>query len=102
MLRIIGLAAVLAVALASRAEAQQVRSCGPRADIVKQLSGQYEEQTSAIGIADNGALLEILSSPDGKTWTLLFSLPTGISCLIATGQDLQVLPRLAAQLGPPA
>jgi len=83
------------------ASAQSPQSCAKRADIIKHLSGQFHEAPVAIGLSDNGSLLEILATTDGKTWTLLFSLPTGVSCLVATGQDWQALPRVA-QFGPPA
>jgi len=81
--------------------AQATGQCAKRTDIVKHLTGQYHETPVAIGLADNGSLLEILASNDGKTWTLLFSMPTGLSCLMATGQDWQSVP-LVAQVGPPA
>jgi len=83
------------------AEAQSPQSCAKRTDIIKHLTGQYHETPVAIGLSDNGSLLEILASSDGKTWTLLFSMPTGVSCLVATGQDWQALPRVA-EIGPPA
>ena len=87
---------------AAGAEAQQARLCGPRADLVKQLSGDYQERTMAVGIADNGnAVLEILASPNGSTWTLLYSMASGISCMVYTGQDWQQFPAVAA-LGPEA
>jgi hypothetical protein len=79
----------------------QAAQCAKRIDIIKHLTGQYQEAPVAIGLADNGSLLEILASTDGKTWTLLFSMPTGVSCLMATGQDWQSLPRMA-EVGPPA
>ena len=96
-------AAVVGAALiASPASAQSPpQSCAKRADIIKHLSGQFQEAPVAIGLSDNGSLLEILATTDGKTWTLLFSMPTGMSCLMATGQDWQALPRLA-EYGPPA
>lgn len=93
--------AAFAVAAPSPADAQGAQACGKRADIIKHLAGQYQEQPVAIGLADNGSLVEILTSTDGGTWTLIFSLPTGMSCLVATGQDWQSLPRVA-ELGPPA
>ncbi len=83
------------------AAAQAPQSCAKRMDIIKHLSGQFHEAPVALGLADNGSLLEILASTDGKTWTLLFSMPTGMSCLMATGQDWQSLPRVA-EMGPPA
>lgn len=83
------------------AAAQSPQSCAKRTDIIKHLTGQFHETPVAIGLSDNGSLLEILASTDGKTWTLLFSSPAGVSCLMATGQDWQSLPRLA-EVGPPA
>jgi len=83
------------------ADAQSPAQCAKRMDIIKHLTGQFHETPVAVGLADNGHLLEILASTDGKTWTLLFSTPAGMSCLMATGQDWQSLPRLA-EVGPPA
>jgi hypothetical protein len=103
MSRIAGITTALLVAgmvATGPVAAQENRSCGPRVDIIKQLAGQFQEQTIAVGLSDNGAVLEILTSPDGETWTMLFSMPTGVSCLIATGQDWQVVPRVA-KFGPP-
>lgn len=59
---------------------------------MKHLAGEYQEQPVAIGLADNGSLIEILTSHDGGTWTLIFSTPNGMSCLVATGQDWQTRP----------
>lgn len=104
MSRMTWIGAVLAAALlitSLPAVAQAPAQCAKRTDIVKHLTGQFHETPVAIGLSDNGSLLEILASTDGKTWTLLFSLPTGLSCLMATGQDWQSLPQMA-QVGPPA
>lgn len=91
--------ALLALLLPLNAAAQQQSqpSCAKRSEIVKHLGGNFHEQPVAIGLSDNGSLLEVLASEDGKTWSLLFSMPTGISCLMATGQDWQTLPRLAPE-----
>lgn len=99
----LALAAIIGAALAapSPAAAQNAQACGKRIDILKHLTGQYQEQPVAIGLADNGSLVEILTTTDGATWTLIFSLPNGVSCLVATGKDWQTVPRVA-ELGPPA
>lgn len=97
-------AAVLAAGLANIpvAAAQASNNCGPRAEVVKHLATEYKEQTAAVGITESGsAVYEILASADGATWTLLYSLPNGLSCLMATGQSWQSVPRVAA-LGPEA
>lgn len=78
------------------AQTAEPQVCAPRAEIVNHLGGAYHEKTVAVGIADNGtAVFEILTSAEGATWTLLYSLPNGTSCLVATGQDWQTVPALA-------
>jgi hypothetical protein len=95
-------ALILGLAHGDTAAAQASNTCGPRAEVVKHLASQFKEQAAAVGIAENGsAVLEILASADGSTWTLLYSLPNGLSCLMATGQSWQTLPKLAAS-GPGA
>ncbi len=95
------LAGVALLGSALPVSAQSPQSCAKRTDIIKHLTGQFHETPVAIGLSDNGSLLEILASTDGKNWTLLFSTPAGVSCLMATGHDWQALPRVA-ELGPPA
>ncbi len=92
---------VATIVSSAAAMGQTPGQCAKRGEIIKHLSGQFSETPVAIGLADNGTLMEILASVDGKTWTLLFSMPTGMSCLMATGQDWQSLPRIA-EIGPPA
>jgi hypothetical protein len=83
------------------AASAQANTCAPRAEVIKHLATEYREKTAAVGIADNGAAVyEILTSSDGSTWTLLYSLPDGTSCLMATGRYWQSLPQIA--LGPEA
>gem|GEM_PF-1699768 len=80
----------------------QTNSCAPRTEVIKHLAAEYKENAAAVGIADNGsAVYEILTSADGSTWTLLYSTPNGLSCLMATGQYWQTVPSTVA-LGPEA
>ena len=67
-------------------------ACGDRSDVLAQLGAKYHEAPSAIGIANNGGLLELLTTADGSTWTLIVSMPNGISCLLAAGEDWQAVP----------
>ncbi len=80
----------------------QANTCAQRAEVIRHLDSEYREKTAAVGIADNGAAVyEILTSSDGSTWTLLYSTPNGLSCLMATGQYWQSLPQTVAP-GPEA
>lgn len=60
--------------------------------LVGELSEQYSEHPIARGLTGDGALLEILSSDDGRTWTLLVTEPEGLTCTLIEGRDWQALP----------
>lgn len=78
-------AAMVTVLAATTAEARQV--CDKRTDVLTQLSKKYAEKPTAVGVTANGGIVELLSEKDGKTWTLIVTMPNGISCLIAAGSD---------------
>ena len=80
------LAAAMTSANAASATAQIPTICGKRADILTGFASTYHEVRSAIGIADGGALIEVLVSPSG-TWTMVVTKPGGVTCVIGTGRD---------------
>jgi len=84
-----------ALALASPAAAQPM-SCSTRADVLTELSRQYSEAPVAIGLASNGGLVEVLTSSKGSTWTIIITMPSGTSCLVAAGESWQDVIRVAA------
>jgi len=61
-------------------------ACMPRDALLEKLSRKYRETPIAAGLASNGQVVELMSSPGGLTWTLVVTTPSGISCLIASGQ----------------
>ena len=63
--------------------------CGKHADIVERLRNGYEEQQSSAGTAANGSLVEVFASKNGN-WTILFTRPGGMTCLVAAGENWQV------------
>ena len=79
------------LALASSAALAQV-PCGEREKIVGWLAVNYKEAPVATGLSNKGALVEVLSSADGETWTILITKPDGISCIVDTGQAWQPKP----------
>jgi hypothetical protein len=91
-----GGALLLAAALAIPSPATAAPSCAPRTELLKQLSARYSEAPVAVGLASNGALIELLTSGSGATWTLIVSQPNGASCLVAAGESWQDLKRAAA------
>lgn len=78
------LAAILTVV--STAALAQSQLCGSRSTVVENLAERYQELPVAIGVTSGGGLVEVLSSSDGETWTIIVSTPEGVSCLIAAGE----------------
>lgn len=99
--------AVAAVALSGlllspiSGHADQPASCFKRPDLVKYLSSNFKEAPIAIGVTDAGMLLEVFTTKTGETWTVAVTTPNGLTCLMATGQDWQIVPR-TVEFGPPA
>ncbi len=81
----------VAVFLVSSVAMAQVQ-CGQRDKIVAWLAAKYKEAPIASGVSSTGSLIEVLSTHDGETWTLIVSSPDGNSCLIASGQGWRSKP----------
>ena len=89
MLRILATAIAL-TAFANTAMAQAV--CNERARFVEQLAGSYAENTVGLGLVNNGNVLEVLASRKGS-WTILITKPNGMSCVVATGESWEEIPK---------
>lgn len=85
---ITGFAALLAAALPAAAENVE---CGNHSEIVTQLQNRYNESRHGMGIASNDSVLEIFASEASGTFSVLITLPSGQTCLIASGNDYQSL-----------
>lgn len=79
-------AAFFMLALLQTETATAQSACMPRGGLQEKLGQKYRETPIAAGLASNGQVVELFSSPGGLTWTLVVTTPTGISCLIASGQ----------------
>lgn len=75
--------------LTSEAEASPV--CGDRSKVIDSLRAKYSEEPVAVGVTSNGGVIEVLKAPDNSTWTILFTYPSGPSCLVASGEAWQDL-----------
>ena len=85
----IAIAAVLFLLLPHPTSASPV--CGDRSKVISSLADKYREEPVAVGVTANGGVIEVLKAPDGQTWTILFSYPSGPSCLVASGEAWQDL-----------
>ncbi len=84
------LLAVALVLLSSAAMAQV--PCGQRDKVVESFAVNFKEAPIATGVSSNGRLIDVLSTQDGDTWTLIITSPDGNSCMIASGQGWRAKP----------
>ncbi|WP_033068771.1 hypothetical protein [Thalassospira australica] len=93
MLKTLSLIAVMAgaVTVATLPDAMASPVCGDRSKVIDSLSAKYSEEPVAVGVTSNGGVIEVLKAPDGQTWTILFTYPSGPSCLVASGEAWQDL-----------
>jgi len=79
-------AGALIVTMTTQAQAQVRNNCGPREVVVKKLAEGYGETRQSVGIGSNNAMVEVFASDDTGSWTIVVTQPTGVSCLVASGQ----------------
>ncbi len=76
----------------ARAQTQPpAQQCDQRARVVGHLAQKYNETPVAIGITASGGMVEVLTTGDGGTWTIILSNPNGTSCLVAAGEGWRAL-----------
>jgi hypothetical protein len=83
---VLGSALAAALSGAAPAKAEESRQCRDRADVLKHLGAKYKEAPVAVGVTSTGGLIEVLSSGEDGTWTIIVTAPTGLSCLMAAGE----------------
>jgi len=76
------------------AEKQDDTNCGQRTTVLDYLSTKYSEKPIAMGIAANGGLIEVLTSKEGSTFTIIVTMPEGETCMVAAGEGWENLPAL--------
>ncbi len=77
-----------AVITAIPAHAQD--NCAQRDQVVLRLQEDFAEQLTAGGLyndTENTSVVEVWSSPETGTFTVMLTTPDGFSCIVATGTD---------------
>lgn len=82
-------AAAFYLATSTQAAAQSQRNVGSRAAVVERLASGYGETRQSVGIGANNAMVEVYASNETGSWTILVTMPTGMSCLVASGQSFE-------------
>ncbi len=74
--------------------------CTTRSAVAEQLAGKFAEAPVAAGLESTGAVIEVFTSGDGSTWTIVLTRPEGPSCLVASGEAWMTLPIKVEVKGP--
>lgn len=69
------------------------QACNTHDRVLTHLAKKYGEVPVAIGVTSTGGLIEVLTSSDGSTWTIIISSPNGTSCLVASGEGWRSMER---------
>ncbi|MDP6709182.1 MAG: hypothetical protein QF893_22810 [Alphaproteobacteria bacterium] len=80
--------AAAALGLSTAVSAQTV--CSSRSNFLDNLGKRYAESPTAIGLASNGSVLEVLTSKNGS-WTIIITQPNGTTCMVANGESWETL-----------
>ena len=69
--------------------------CGERSTVIASLEKTYSEVPVSMGLASNGAVIEIIASESGS-FTIILTRPNGLSCVMAAGESWEDLPKRLA------
>ena len=78
------------------ADEPEKSSCENREAVLEFLSSKYSEAPIAMGVSKDGGLVEVLTSGPGSTFTIIVTMPNGLTCMVAAGdswESLAPLPR---------
>ncbi|MBL8699809.1 MAG: hypothetical protein JNK67_15635 [Alphaproteobacteria bacterium] len=69
--------------------------CALRSDFIRLMAHTYDESPIALGVTDDGRLIELFASRSGSTWSIALTTPSGITCLVMSGSEWQMRPAVA-------
>ena len=90
----LGVGAILLLSSQVRGQDRAAGNCGDRAEIVAALTDQYGETRQAMALTHARQVVELFAAPDGGSWTLIITFPSGESCLISAGDGIELTPDL--------
>jgi hypothetical protein len=84
------------------ASAGEEKLCSQHGKVIGQFAKVYQENPVAGGLTQDGRLIEVLSTDDGRTWTIVVSKPNGETCVMMAGEGWRKLKLKEIELGPKA
>lgn len=89
--------AAIALVAATAADAQN--NCAQRDVVIERLAERYGESRQTIGLAAQNRVVETFASIETGTWTITVTLPSGVTCLVASGTGFERLDEAPAPTG---
>lgn len=83
-------AAAAMIAMTTDALAQGA-NCAPRDMVLSRLAEKYKESRQSMGLGTNNQVMELFASDETGSWTILVTMPNGMTCLVASGQAFEAL-----------
>ncbi len=77
---------------AQQAPDVQKLKCAAHDKMTKLLGTKFTEAPRSLGLAADGKVLEVFSTDNGGTWTMVVTAPEGTSCIVASGRYWQHVP----------
>ena len=105
LIRRLAAAFVLGAITATAAGAQSIpesMACGSREEMTERLKRTFGEAQTGLGLVSAARVLEVWSSEETGTWTILMTDPDGQSCLVAAGEAWKTVPWNEVVMGEPA
>ena len=96
-----GLSFGFAVLILATQHAFAANNCAERSVVLAELGSKYSESRRAMGIAGDTVMMELFASADNGTWTITVTTPDGTTCLVASGDQFQVLSDPLPAIGDP-
>lgn len=87
------------VILATQATQAQQASCAERSRVIERLETKYGESRRSVGLAANNGVVETFANAESGTWTIVITLPSGVTCLVAAGNAYEPVEAAAIQKG---
>ncbi len=83
--RLYGLAGAIMLLSVPAVAHAQMAPCAPHQALALALEASFGEQRVSVGALDSDRVLELWTTENGATWTLLAVNVEGMACIVATG-----------------
>ena len=91
----------LGLMVATSSADAQTPQCAAHDDVMNGLAVNFAETRQSIGMASDQTLMELYANTDAGSWTLIVTLPNGMSCLVASGTDYETVKEALPPAGEP-